>query len=162
MQESQYSQLKYFLHPCHKYFFWLFSLRSVEPYWGAYALFTCRYTVFWVLLLLSKFSFSYNFEVITLQFLLTTQQEELFVPRIKLLSLLMILFKRNICIKPGLYSWFPMTNMQIKPLIAPTRQIMKIGVKNYDWHELFPKGNINFILFHVHKKLEYLYRSWYI
>lgn len=48
-----------------------------------------------------------------------------------------------------------MKNMQIKPLIAPTRQIMKIGVKNYDWHELFPKGNINFILFHVHKKLEY-------
>lgn len=55
-----------------------------------------------------------------------------------------------------------MTNMQIKPLIAPTRQIMKIGVKTYDWHELFPKGNINFILFPVHKKLEYLYRSWYI
>ncbi|KAI8557989.1 hypothetical protein RHMOL_Rhmol04G0054100 [Rhododendron molle] len=52
-----------------------------------------KYTVFWVLLLLSKFSFSYNFE--------------------------------------------------IKPLIAPTRQIMKIGVKNYDWHELFPKVQSN-------------------
>ncbi|KAL0399594.1 UNVERIFIED_CONTAM: putative callose synthase 8 [Sesamum radiatum] len=32
---------------------------------------------------------------------------------------------------------------QIKPLIAPTRQIMRIGVKNYDWHELFPKVKSN-------------------
>ncbi|GFQ05755.1 putative callose synthase 8 [Phtheirospermum japonicum] len=32
---------------------------------------------------------------------------------------------------------------QIKPLIAPTRQIMSIGVKNYDWHELFPKVKSN-------------------
>ncbi|KAA8526709.1 hypothetical protein F0562_009062 [Nyssa sinensis] len=52
-----------------------------------------KYTLFWVLLLLSKLSFSYNFE--------------------------------------------------IKPLIAPTRHIMKIGVKNYDWHELFPKVKSN-------------------
>ncbi|XP_028112795.1 putative callose synthase 8 isoform X1 [Camellia sinensis] len=52
-----------------------------------------KYTLFWVLLLLSKFSFSYHFE--------------------------------------------------IKPLIAPTRQIMKIGVKNYEWHELFPKVKSN-------------------
>ncbi|KAI3457533.1 hypothetical protein Pfo_014196 [Paulownia fortunei] len=52
-----------------------------------------KYTLFWVLLLLSKFSFSYTFE--------------------------------------------------IKPLIAPTRQIMRIGVKNYDWHELFPKVKNN-------------------
>ncbi|XP_052206358.1 putative callose synthase 8 isoform X2 [Diospyros lotus] len=52
-----------------------------------------KYTLFWMLLLLSKFSFSYNFE--------------------------------------------------IKPLIAPTRQIMRIGVKNYDWHELFPKVQSN-------------------
>ncbi|KAK4355329.1 hypothetical protein RND71_024300 [Anisodus tanguticus] len=28
---------------------------------------------------------------------------------------------------------------KIKPLISPTRQIMAIGVKDYDWHELFPK-----------------------
>ncbi|CAH9091019.1 unnamed protein product, partial [Cuscuta epithymum] len=27
---------------------------------------------------------------------------------------------------------------EIKPLISPTRQIMRIGVKDYDWHELFP------------------------
>ncbi|PIN16654.1 1,3-beta-glucan synthase/callose synthase catalytic subunit [Handroanthus impetiginosus] len=52
-----------------------------------------KYTMFWVLLLLSKLSFSYTFE--------------------------------------------------IKPLIAPTRQIMRIGVKNYDWHELFPKVKSN-------------------
>ncbi|KAK3013532.1 hypothetical protein RJ639_008355 [Escallonia herrerae] len=60
-----------------------------------------KYTVFWVLLLLSKFSFSYNFE--------------------------------------------------IKPLIAPTRQIMQIGVKNYDWHELFPKvfGGLYGVLHHL-------------
>ena len=36
--------------------------------------------------------------------------------------------------------------MQIKPLIAPTRLIMKIGVQNYDWHELFPKGILQFFL----------------
>ncbi|KAL9145596.1 hypothetical protein ABFS82_13G054300 [Erythranthe guttata] len=52
-----------------------------------------KYTLFWVLLLLSKLSFSYTFE--------------------------------------------------IKPLIAPTRHIMTIGVKNYDWHELFPKVKSN-------------------
>jgi hypothetical protein len=37
-------------------------------------------------------------------------------------------------------------NMQIKPLIGPTRLILKIGVQNYDWHELFPKGKLHFIL----------------
>ncbi|KAK4487202.1 hypothetical protein RD792_006522 [Penstemon davidsonii] len=34
-------------------------------------------------------------------------------------------------------------NFQIKPLIAPTRQIMSTGVKNYDWHEIFPKVQSN-------------------
>ncbi|KAH9723644.1 putative callose synthase 8 [Citrus sinensis] len=52
-----------------------------------------KYTVFWFLVLLSKFSFSYIFE--------------------------------------------------IKPLIEPTRLIMKIGVQRYDWHELFPKVKSN-------------------
>ncbi|OIV92479.1 hypothetical protein TanjilG_02242 [Lupinus angustifolius] len=52
-----------------------------------------KYTVFWVLVLASKFLFSYSFE--------------------------------------------------IKPLIAPTRQIMKIGVRKYEWHELFPKVKSN-------------------
>uniref|UniRef100_A0A6N2N329 1,3-beta-glucan synthase n=1 Tax=Salix viminalis TaxID=40686 RepID=A0A6N2N329_SALVM len=32
---------------------------------------------------------------------------------------------------------------EIKPLIGPTRLILKIGVKNYDWHELFPKVKNN-------------------
>lgn len=30
--------------------------------------------------------------------------------------------------------------MKIKPLVEPTKQIMKIGMSEYDWHELFPKG----------------------
>ncbi|XP_050112527.1 putative callose synthase 8 [Malus sylvestris] len=47
-----------------------------------------KYTVFWVLVLLSKFSFSYFFE--------------------------------------------------IKPLIKPTKKIIKLSVKHYEWHELFP------------------------
>ncbi|KAH9723648.1 putative callose synthase 8 [Citrus sinensis] len=34
-------------------------------------------------------------------------------------------------------------NTQIKPLIEPTRLIMKIGVQRYDWHELFPKVKSN-------------------
>lgn len=44
--------------------------------------------------------------------------------------------------------------MQIKPLIGPTRQIMKIGVKEYDWHELFPKGNAHFFLYNLNKELK--------
>ncbi|KAF7836581.1 putative callose synthase 8 [Senna tora] len=52
-----------------------------------------KYTLFWILVLSSKFLFSYSFE--------------------------------------------------IKPLIAPTREIMKIGVRKYDWHELFPKVKSN-------------------
>ncbi|XP_024028224.1 putative callose synthase 8 [Morus notabilis] len=52
-----------------------------------------KYMLFWILVLLSKFCFSY---------------------------------------------WF-----EIKPLIEPTKQIMKIGVENYDWHELFPKFKSN-------------------
>ncbi|GAV78689.1 Glucan_synthase domain-containing protein/FKS1_dom1 domain-containing protein [Cephalotus follicularis] len=54
---------------------------------------TLKYTLFWVLVLLSKFLFSYSFE--------------------------------------------------IKPLITPTRLIMKIGVQRYDWLELFPKVKSN-------------------
>ncbi|KHG09908.1 Putative callose synthase 8 [Gossypium arboreum] len=34
-------------------------------------------------------------------------------------------------------------SFEIKPLIAPTREIMKIGVQTYDWHELFPKVRSN-------------------
>ncbi|XWS10813.1 hypothetical protein CRYUN_Cryun38cG0030100 [Craigia yunnanensis] len=34
-------------------------------------------------------------------------------------------------------------SFEIKPLIAPTRLIMKIGVQIYDWHELFPKVRSN-------------------
>ncbi|KAF3442292.1 hypothetical protein FNV43_RR16208 [Rhamnella rubrinervis] len=52
-----------------------------------------KYMLFWILVLLSKFIFSYCFE--------------------------------------------------IKPLIGPTKKIMEIGVKNYDWHELFPKVKSN-------------------
>ncbi|KAJ4726559.1 Callose synthase-like protein [Melia azedarach] len=52
-----------------------------------------KYSFFWFLVLLSKFSFSYSFE--------------------------------------------------IKPLIEPTRVIMKIGMQRYDWHELFPKVKSN-------------------
>lgn len=52
-----------------------------------------KYMLFWVLLLLSKLSVSYYFE--------------------------------------------------IKPLIEPTREIMRIGVDRYEWHELFPQVKSN-------------------
>ncbi|XP_042469553.1 putative callose synthase 8 isoform X2 [Zingiber officinale] len=52
-----------------------------------------KYTIFWSILLFSKFLFSYHFE--------------------------------------------------IKPLVQPTKQIMKVSVNNYDWHELFPKAKSN-------------------
>ncbi|XP_077226535.1 glucan synthase-like 4 [Tasmannia lanceolata] len=32
---------------------------------------------------------------------------------------------------------------EIKPLVEPTKQIMKISVSKYDWHELFPKVKSN-------------------
>ncbi|KAL8153238.1 hypothetical protein V2J09_010998 [Rumex salicifolius] len=53
-----------------------------------------KYMVFWVLLLLSKLSFSYYFE--------------------------------------------------IKPLIGPTKIILRIGVKRYEWHDLLPGVKNNF------------------
>lgn len=40
--------------------------------------------------------------------------------------------------------------MQIKPLIEPTRQIMKIGARKYDWYELFPKGMLRFKFYWSH------------
>ncbi|KAF9621859.1 hypothetical protein IFM89_028447 [Coptis chinensis] len=52
-----------------------------------------KYSLFWMLLLLSKLSFSYYYE--------------------------------------------------IKPLVQPTKKIMKIGVSSYDWHQLFPKVKSN-------------------
>lgn len=33
--------------------------------------------------------------------------------------------------------------MQIKPLVEPTKQIMKVNVNEYDWHELFPEGELD-------------------
>ncbi|KAJ3692137.1 hypothetical protein LUZ60_012487 [Juncus effusus] len=57
-----------------------------------------KYTGFWIILLSSKFLFSYYFE--------------------------------------------------IKPLVGPTKQIMRVTVNQYDWHELFPhvKSNLGAIL----------------
>ncbi|MFS7994499.1 putative 1,3-beta-glucan synthase [Helianthus anomalus] len=52
-----------------------------------------KYSLFWILLLLSKLAFSYTFE--------------------------------------------------IKPLIQPTREIMRIGISKYDWRELFPRVKNN-------------------
>jgi hypothetical protein len=49
-----------------------------------------KYTAFWMILLSSKFLFSYYFE--------------------------------------------------IKPLVGPTKEIMKINVNRYEWHEFFPQG----------------------
>lgn len=43
--------------------------------------------------------------------------------------------------------------MQIKPLIEPTKQIMKIGVKGYEWHELFPIGIYHLFVRH-HEYME--------
>ncbi|GAU28412.1 hypothetical protein TSUD_54640 [Trifolium subterraneum] len=40
--------------------------------------------------------------------------------------------------------------IEIKPLIGPTRQIMKIGVRKYEWHELFPRvGGVYGIMHHL-------------
>ncbi|XP_020251345.1 putative callose synthase 8 isoform X2 [Asparagus officinalis] len=34
-------------------------------------------------------------------------------------------------------------HFEIKPLVEPTKQIMKVSVNNYDWHELFPEAKSN-------------------
>ncbi|KAL8463442.1 hypothetical protein ACS0TY_034190 [Phlomoides rotata] len=41
-------------------------------------------------------------------------------------------------------------HLQIR--IAPTGHMMRIGVKNYDWHELFPRAHINFSPQHEQQK----------
>ncbi|KAL9257815.1 putative callose synthase 8 [Drosera capensis] len=33
--------------------------------------------------------------------------------------------------------------MLIKPLIAPTKQIMRIGFRKYEWHNFFPGDKSN-------------------
>ncbi|GLJ07080.1 hypothetical protein SUGI_0057310 [Cryptomeria japonica] len=53
----------------------------------------CKYTLFWILLLISKLAFSYYIE--------------------------------------------------IKPLVKPTKVIMKMSISNYQWHELFPQAKSN-------------------
>ncbi|CAN6701588.1 unnamed protein product [Malus baccata var. baccata] len=52
-----------------------------------------KYTLFWIMLLISKLSFSYYVEIL--------------------------------------------------PLVAPTKIIMKMPISNYQWHEFFPNGNIS-------------------
>lgn len=47
--------------------------------------------------------------------------------------------------------------LQIKPLIEPTKQIMKIGVKKYEWHEVFPKGIYHLFVHHQYRELKIFY-----
>ena len=63
MQESQVSMLKYILN----LLFSLFKLQqfSLLIFTKVFLFLSRRYTLFWVLVLLSKFSFSYYFEVKT-------------------------------------------------------------------------------------------------
>lgn len=62
---------------------------------------------------------------------------------------------RHLCKLLVDFSW----NIQIKPLISPTRQIMAIGVKNYDWHELFPKGNCLYLFIFLSSWRVYICKS---
>ncbi|PPR85201.1 hypothetical protein GOBAR_AA35494 [Gossypium barbadense] len=72
-----------------------------------------QYTFFWMLVLSTKLVFSYSFEM------------------------------NSVNIGRSSISQTVACNSMIKPLIAPTREIMKIGVQTYDWHELFPKVRSN-------------------
>ena len=31
--------------------------------------------------------------------------------------------------------------LQIKPLVGPTKAIMQLHIRRYEWHEFFPQGN---------------------
>lgn len=44
--------------------------------------------------------------------------------------------------------------MQIKPLIEPTKQILKLSVKHYEWHELFPTGKYHIFLLRECRELK--------
>jgi hypothetical protein len=37
----------------------------------------------------------------------------------------------------------PMSDLQIKPLVRPTKDIMKEPIRTFQWHEFFPHGNNN-------------------
>ncbi|KAG2649829.1 hypothetical protein PVAP13_1NG133600 [Panicum virgatum] len=69
-----------------------------------------KYTTFWMILLSSKFLFSYYFE--------------------------------------------------IKPLVGPTKEIMKINVNKYEWHEFFPQDMVFCILYYFRWYVWYYPSSW--
>lgn len=75
-----------------------------------------RYTLFWILLLCSKFSFSYFVQVSSMLSYLQTCFDEIDLKQF---------------------------NLQIQPLIRPTKDIMSVHNIRYEWHEFFPNGNSN-------------------
>jgi hypothetical protein len=74
-----------------------------------------RYTFFWILLLCSKFSFSYFVQVSS-------------IFRCFAMILLCAGSKTHL-------------NLQIQPLIKPTKDVMGVHNIKYEWHEFFPNGN---------------------
>ncbi|KAJ6333125.1 hypothetical protein OIU77_009065 [Salix suchowensis] len=66
-----------------------------------------------------------------------------YLPNFYSAIVLSIVMMRGVPIKEKILIILINGKMQIKPLIGPTRLILKIGVKNYDWHELFPKVKSN-------------------
>lgn len=85
-----------------------------------------RYTLFWVLLLFSKFAFNY--------FLMVCSHP--------------LLGQQSINWKQFFFFQFIPESLliQIKPLIKPTQNIMSIKHVDYAWHEFFPNGMCSYIL----------------
>ena len=80
-----------------------------------------------MILLSSKFLFSYYFEV---RFSLKHALDMIIGTTRKFLFVLTQLHD----------TFFLPKYIQIKPLVGPTKEIMKINVNKYEWHEFFPQG----------------------
>ncbi|KAK2977668.1 hypothetical protein RJ640_015665 [Escallonia rubra] len=96
-----------------------------------------KYTMFWVLLIMTKLAFSYYLEV------------RLFYPFE--LRVNPIYLSNQMSYAPIFFLTYficQICQVQIKPLVNPTKAIMSVRVNVYQWHEFFPqaKNNIGVVI----------------
>lgn len=96
--------------------------------------------MFWIVLLVSKLAFSFYAEVLSHVFVVMSMFSN--KRNMKESFLLTGTEIHHIHISPSVYifSCFPSLK-QIKPLVGPTKDIMRIRISVYSWHEFFPHGN---------------------
>lgn len=97
-----------FLCDYYQYSFWGYLFYSIQLQ---------RYTFFWILLLCSKFSFSYFVQVSS---------------PIRRFTMMLL----HAGSEPHSH-----LGLQIQPLIKPTKDVMGVHNIHYEWHEFFPNGS---------------------